>query len=94
MEFGTEMLDEDGLFDLIRRLPGKKSKYQIAAENERSQVGSTLKMLNAFYFVFMQISYPLLPCHVLFVDSIGYVDVDCKSRLLTVCFLIRVIRVL
>jgi len=32
------MLDEDGLFDLIRRLPGKKSKYQIAAENERSQV--------------------------------------------------------
>jgi len=32
------MLDEDGLFDLVRRLPGKKSKYQIAAENEHSQV--------------------------------------------------------
>jgi len=32
------MLDEDGLFDLICRLPGKKSKYQVAAENERLQV--------------------------------------------------------
>lgn len=40
MEFGTEMLDEDGLFDLVHRLPGKKSKYQIAAENEHSKVGS------------------------------------------------------
>jgi len=37
-EFGTEMLDEDALFDLIRRLPGKKSKYQVAAENEHLQV--------------------------------------------------------
>ena len=32
------MLDEDGLFDLVRRLPGKKSKYQIAAENGQVQI--------------------------------------------------------
>lgn len=32
------MLDEDALFDLIRRLPGKKSKYELAAEKEMSQV--------------------------------------------------------
>ena len=37
-DFGTKILDEDGLFDLIRRLPGKKSKYEIAAEKEMSQV--------------------------------------------------------
>lgn len=30
--FGTKVIDEDGLFDLIRNLPGKKSKYTIAAE--------------------------------------------------------------
>ena len=51
MEFGTEMLDEDGLFDLIRRLPGKKSKYQIAAESERSQVRLTVEILKTFYCV-------------------------------------------
>jgi len=48
------MLDEDGLFDLIRRLPGKKSKYQIAAETEHSQVRSVIQaakdfILHAFY---------------------------------------------
>ncbi|XP_043548803.1 replication factor C subunit 1 isoform X1 [Chiloscyllium plagiosum] len=32
--FGTKQIDEDGLLDLIRRLPGKRSKYEIAAENE------------------------------------------------------------
>ncbi|KAM9330406.1 replication factor C subunit 1 [Gastrophryne carolinensis] len=32
--FGTKVIDEDGLFDLIRSLPGKKSKYVIAAEAE------------------------------------------------------------
>jgi len=37
-EFHTKTLDEDSLFDLIRRLPGKKSKYEIAAEKEASQV--------------------------------------------------------
>ncbi|GCC24657.1 hypothetical protein chiPu_0003059 [Chiloscyllium punctatum] len=31
---GTKQIDEDGLLDLIRRLPGKRSKYEIAAENE------------------------------------------------------------
>jgi replication factor C subunit 1 len=39
-EYGTKMLDEDALFDLIRRLPGKKSKYEVAAEKELSQVVS------------------------------------------------------
>uniref|UniRef100_A0A3P8V5E4 Replication factor C subunit 1 n=1 Tax=Cynoglossus semilaevis TaxID=244447 RepID=A0A3P8V5E4_CYNSE len=29
---GTQILDEDGLLDLIRTKPGKKSKYEIAAE--------------------------------------------------------------
>ncbi|XP_040191058.1 replication factor C subunit 1 isoform X2 [Rana temporaria] len=31
---GTKILDEDALFHLIRTLPGKKSKYVIAAEKE------------------------------------------------------------
>ncbi|XP_018428309.1 PREDICTED: replication factor C subunit 1, partial [Nanorana parkeri] len=30
--FGTKIINEDGLFDLLRTLPGKKSKYVIAAE--------------------------------------------------------------
>ncbi|KAG9479618.1 hypothetical protein GDO78_011574 [Eleutherodactylus coqui] len=32
--FGTKIIDEDGLLGLIRSLPGKKSKYVIAAEAE------------------------------------------------------------
>nr|XP_046194579.1 replication factor C subunit 1 isoform X3 [Oncorhynchus gorbuscha] len=32
--FGTKILDEDGLLEFIRRTPGKKSKYLIAAEAE------------------------------------------------------------
>lgn len=31
---GTKIIDEDGLFDLIRTMPGKKSKYELAAEAE------------------------------------------------------------
>ncbi|XP_004681405.1 PREDICTED: replication factor C subunit 1 isoform X1 [Condylura cristata] len=31
---GTKIVDEDGLLNLIRTLPGKKSKYEIAAEAE------------------------------------------------------------
>ncbi|XP_061848332.1 replication factor C subunit 1 isoform X2 [Colius striatus] len=31
---GTKVIDEDGLFDLIRSMPGKKSKYELAAETE------------------------------------------------------------
>ncbi|XP_030047166.1 replication factor C subunit 1 isoform X2 [Microcaecilia unicolor] len=31
---GTKILDEDGLFNLIRTTPGKKSKYEILAEAE------------------------------------------------------------
>ncbi|KAM4807653.1 replication factor C subunit 1 [Rhinophrynus dorsalis] len=32
--FGTKIIDEDGLFNLIRTLPGRRSKYDIAAEAE------------------------------------------------------------
>ncbi|MEE6462241.1 hypothetical protein FKM82_001531 [Ascaphus truei] len=32
--FGTKVIDEDGLFHLIRTLPGKRSKYDIATEAE------------------------------------------------------------
>ncbi|KAJ8336026.1 hypothetical protein SKAU_G00393690 [Synaphobranchus kaupii] len=32
--FGTKILNEDGLLDLIRNKPGKRSKYEIAAEAE------------------------------------------------------------
>ncbi|XP_034441483.1 replication factor C subunit 1 [Hippoglossus hippoglossus] len=32
--FGTKILDEDALLELIRTKPGKKSKYEIAAEAE------------------------------------------------------------
>ncbi|XP_075799530.1 replication factor C subunit 1 isoform X1 [Microtus pennsylvanicus] len=42
---GTKILDEDGLLDLIRTMPGKKSKYEIAAEaemkKEKSKLGQT-----------------------------------------------------
>ncbi|KFO80382.1 Replication factor C subunit 1, partial [Cuculus canorus] len=31
---GTKVIDEDGLFDLIRTMPGKRSKYELAAEME------------------------------------------------------------
>uniref|UniRef100_A0A8C5C8C2 Replication factor C subunit 1 n=1 Tax=Gadus morhua TaxID=8049 RepID=A0A8C5C8C2_GADMO len=34
---GTTILDEDGLLELIRTKPGKKSKYEIAAEAEPSK---------------------------------------------------------
>ena len=37
-QFGTTILDEDGLLNLLKTLPGKKSKYVIAAENEVLQV--------------------------------------------------------
>ncbi|KAM8878792.1 replication factor C subunit 1 isoform 2-T2 [Spinachia spinachia] len=35
--FGTKILDEDGLLELIRTKPGKKSKYEITAENKASK---------------------------------------------------------
>uniref|UniRef100_A0A8D3DLY4 Replication factor C subunit 1 n=1 Tax=Scophthalmus maximus TaxID=52904 RepID=A0A8D3DLY4_SCOMX len=35
--FGTKILDEDALLELIRTKPGKKSKYEIAAEAEVSK---------------------------------------------------------
>ena len=40
--FGTTILDEDGLLELIRTKPGKKSKYEIAAEAEVSTVSSVV----------------------------------------------------
>lgn len=47
---GTKILDEDGLLDLIRTKPGKKSKYEIAAEAE---VGVCTILSSAkFYFSF------------------------------------------
>ncbi|XP_027542141.1 replication factor C subunit 1 [Neopelma chrysocephalum] len=40
---GTKVIDEDGLFDLIRTMPGKKSKYELAAETETKKVESRPK---------------------------------------------------
>ncbi|KAM9295280.1 replication factor C subunit 1 isoform 2-T2 [Morus bassanus] len=40
---GTKVIDEDGLFDLIRTMPGKKSKYELAAEAEVKKVESRPK---------------------------------------------------
>ncbi|XP_064274456.1 replication factor C subunit 1 isoform X1 [Passer domesticus] len=40
---GTKIIDEDGLFDLIRTMPGKKSKYELAAEIEAKKVESKPK---------------------------------------------------
>ncbi|XP_030912871.1 replication factor C subunit 1 isoform X3 [Geospiza fortis] len=40
---GTKIIDEDGLFDLIRAMPGKKSKYELAAETEAKKVESKPK---------------------------------------------------
>ncbi|GAB0188354.1 replication factor C subunit 1 [Grus japonensis] len=40
---GTKIIDEDGLFDLIRTMPGKKSKYELAAETEAKKVESRPK---------------------------------------------------
>ncbi|KAJ7326672.1 hypothetical protein JRQ81_016431 [Phrynocephalus forsythii] len=37
---GTKIIDEDGLFNLIRNTPGKKSKYEIAAEAEVKKMRS------------------------------------------------------
>ncbi|XP_015687437.1 replication factor C subunit 1 [Protobothrops mucrosquamatus] len=37
---GTKIIDEDGLFDLIRNTPGKRSKYEIAAETEAKKAKS------------------------------------------------------
>uniref|UniRef100_A0A8B9EYP0 Replication factor C subunit 1 n=1 Tax=Amazona collaria TaxID=241587 RepID=A0A8B9EYP0_9PSIT len=40
---GTKIVDEDGLFDLIRTMPGKKSKYELAAETEAKKAEPRLK---------------------------------------------------
>ena len=37
-QFSTKQIDEDGLLDLIRTLPGKKSKYVIEAEKTAAKV--------------------------------------------------------
>ncbi|RXM35645.1 Replication factor C subunit 1 [Acipenser ruthenus] len=38
---GTNILDEDGLLDLIRKQPGKRSKYEIAAQAENTPEKTT-----------------------------------------------------
>ena len=38
-QFGTKQLDEDGVLELIRKQPGKKSKYEVAAEADAKKVG-------------------------------------------------------
>ncbi|XP_040822182.1 replication factor C subunit 1 isoform X1 [Ochotona curzoniae] len=40
---GTKIIDEDGLLDLIRTMPGKKSKYEIAVEAEMKREKSKLE---------------------------------------------------
>ncbi|XP_030736921.1 replication factor C subunit 1 isoform X1 [Globicephala melas] len=40
---GTKIIDEDGLLNLIRTMPGKKSKYEIAAEAEMKKEKSKLE---------------------------------------------------
>ncbi|XP_045690307.1 replication factor C subunit 1 isoform X1 [Phyllostomus hastatus] len=40
---GTKIIDEDGLLDLIRTMPGKKSKYEIAVEAEMNKEKSKLQ---------------------------------------------------
>uniref|UniRef100_A0A8B9VLQ4 Replication factor C subunit 1 n=1 Tax=Anas zonorhyncha TaxID=75864 RepID=A0A8B9VLQ4_9AVES len=40
---GTKIIDEDGLFDLVRTMPGKKSKYELAAESEAKKTESRHK---------------------------------------------------
>ena len=37
-QFHTKILDEDGVLDLIRTRPGKKSKYTIQAEESVKKV--------------------------------------------------------
>uniref|UniRef100_A0A5F8GR81 Replication factor C subunit 1 n=1 Tax=Monodelphis domestica TaxID=13616 RepID=A0A5F8GR81_MONDO len=43
LALGTKIIDEDGLLDLIRTLPGKKSKYEIAVEAEVRKEKSKLE---------------------------------------------------
>ncbi|XP_049742300.1 replication factor C subunit 1 isoform X1 [Elephas maximus indicus] len=40
---GTKIIDEDGLLNLIRTMPGKKSKYEIAVEAEMKKEKSRLE---------------------------------------------------
>jgi hypothetical protein len=37
-QLGTKQIDEDGLLDLIRTRPGKKSKYEVQAEKTVAKV--------------------------------------------------------
>ncbi len=40
-QFGTRIVDEDGMLELIRTLPGKKSKYEVVAEKEAAKVSGS-----------------------------------------------------
>uniref|UniRef100_A0A8C6W4A1 Replication factor C subunit 1 n=1 Tax=Nannospalax galili TaxID=1026970 RepID=A0A8C6W4A1_NANGA len=42
---GTKIVDEDGLLNLIRTMPGKKSKYEIAVEAEKESESKKSKLM-------------------------------------------------
>lgn len=58
--FGTTILDEDGLLELIRTKPGKKSKYEIAAEAEVSAHIFVLIMLLKNHFITLVFAVKLI----------------------------------
>lgn len=62
---GTKILDEDGLLELIRTKPGKKSKYEIAAEAEVSAqniLKCSLSYMNMVHIFFSVYSKTMLRC--------------------------------
>ena len=51
-QMGTKELDEDGLLDLVRSLPGKKSKYQVEHEKQQAKVPLHLfSEIFAWYYI-------------------------------------------
>ncbi len=48
-QFNTKIVDEDGMLDLIRTIPGKKSKYEIAAEKEAAKVSLSFTCLSGCF---------------------------------------------
>lgn len=59
---GTKIIDEDGLFDLVRTMPGKKSKYELAAETEVGLFGySFFGLQGALIFCSLN-SNPICDC--------------------------------
>ncbi len=57
--FGTKIVDEDGVLDLLRSLPGKKSKYELAAEKEvcsQLNILSNVRIILLLYYDLWTIS--------------------------------------